>query len=106
MPKGQGDGWQIIGERDVGKFRPKAWDIRREARSLREEEDRSTLRKLALIEAQLSSKREMIARKMYNNEPITLEDWPTLSPLTAAERTRIFADVRKGFGLREDGKKL
>lgn len=106
MPKGQRDGIQILGEREIGKFRPKAWDIRREAGNLKAEEERADLRKLALIEAMLSHRRETIARKMYHNEPLTLEDWPTLSPLTAAERTRIFADVRHGFGLRPDGKKL
>lgn len=106
MPKGQRDGIQILGEREVGKFRPKAWDIRREATLVGVEEERSSLRKLALIEATLSHRRDTIARKMYHGEPLTLEDWPTLMPLTAAERTRIFADVRHGFGLRADGKKL
>lgn len=106
MPKGQSDGIQILGEREVGKFRPKAWDVRREERSLKDEEERAGLRRLALVQATLTHSRETIARKMYHDEAISLEDWPTLAPLTPAERTRILADVRAGFGLRADGKKL
>lgn len=99
--KGQKNGAQILGEREIGKFRPRAWDLRREARELASEEERQALRRLAMTQATLTGRREMLAKKMYQGEPITLEDWPGLAPLTPRERTRIMEDVRKVYGLRE-----
>lgn len=98
--KGQKNGVQILGEREIGKFRPRAWDLRREARELATEEDRQALRRLAMTQATLTGRREMLAKKMYQGEAITLEDWPGLAPLTPQERTRLMEDVRKVYGLR------
>jgi hypothetical protein len=105
-PKGQGDGPMILGEREVGKFRPKAWDLAREMRQQKGEEDRNYVRRLAMIQATLTKYRDPLARKMYEGQGIGLEDWPALELLTPKERTDVIKDVRHIFGLRADGKKL
>lgn len=93
-------------ELDIGKFRPSRFDIRREQRELAAEAERQELRSLAMTQATLTARRAHLARKMYQGEAISLDDWPALGLLTPAERGRIIADVRRVFGLRPDGKKL
>jgi len=96
---------QILGFRDYGKFKPRHFDIAQEKRQLSGEETRQALRRLAMTQATLTKRRDLIARKMYHNEAISLDDFPGLEPLTPKERTRLLADLREVYGLRKDGKK-
>src|SRR6266851_8968344 len=67
---------QILGFRDYGKFKPRHFDIAQEKRQLSEEETRQALRRLAMTQATLTKRRDLIARKMYHNEAISLDDFP------------------------------
>ena len=54
----------------------------------------------AMAEATLTERRDVIARKMYHGQGVSMEDWPALQPLSPKERTKLIADVRQIFGLR------
>ena len=64
--------------------------------------ERQVLWRAAMNQACMDSKfREPLARKMYRGEGITLDDWPTLGPLTPVERTAIIRETRRILGMPE-----
>ena len=46
----------VLGYKDYGRFKPKAWDLRKEQREMSEEEARQALRRLAMTQATLSTR--------------------------------------------------
>lgn len=90
----------ILGYRDIGKFRPKSWDIARDVRNMKAEEFEQHVWNLAMVQATLTNQREIIARKMYHGEGITLEDFPALQILTPKQRTKMLKELRHIYGLR------
>jgi hypothetical protein len=89
------------GYRDLGKFLPKKYSIQREERQLAEEEERQAVRRAAMLQATLTKYREPLARKLYQGQAITFDDFPALEALTPKERTKILADLHELFGIPE-----
>jgi len=87
--------------REIGKFLPRDLQAKREATVEKLSDDRQELRRLALVEATLTARRDVIARKLYRGEGVSLEDWPASQKLTPQERTIILRDLRQILGCPE-----
>lgn len=88
-------GLQDFKLREIGRWLPKQLEAKREADAEKRANERKPYITAALRELCFTKVRDVIGRKMYKNEPFTLEDWPALKELTGEERTAVFKEARK-----------
>ena len=79
---------------ELGRWLPKNLRADRERRMEEMAEARETHVRAAINEACVGERRDAIGRALYHG-PVSLEVWPTLQPLTPAERTMVMAAVRR-----------
>lgn len=87
-------------KREIGRFEHRDDSEFAEKSEAELIDERQELRRKAMAEATLTERRDVIARKMYHGQGVSMEDWPALQPLSPKERTKLIADVRQIFGLR------
>ena len=89
-------------QRDLGRWLPKAYEARREAGQMGEAEKRAALCADALWFA--LRHRDVLGRKLYAGDGISLDDWPSLQPLTPTERTAVIRELRRILDVPEKAK--
>lgn len=92
-------GWDDFRLHEMGHFRTRGMEVKREIEEERRANERKPFISAALRELAFTSVRDVMGRKLYRNEPFTLEDWPALGPLTGRERTEVIAEARHILGL-------